>query len=279
MYGYSTYYDLAADETEKEYIRTLVPKIMDHILDHGYFLVGPDGQRTRWGVWAPSHLNGPWRAQQGLNSLEILAHLRTAHHITGETRYQDAYTDLIQTHHYAENARRTKLTLPGHINHSDDELAFISYYPLLKYEQDPELRSIYLESLEHAWQVERPERNPLWNFIYSALTQNPCDEKEAVRTLREIPIDQIDWPIENSHRLDIPIDAERGRFGELQSTNVLPYDELSILKWNGNPYRLDNPTQGRREEDGVHYLLPYWMGRYYGFVTDSDSQMKNYNET
>lgn len=267
LYGYSLYYDLAANAQEKERIQILVQKIIDHILDHGYFIVGPDGERTRWGVWAPLYLNGPWRAQRGLNALEILAHLRTAHHITGETRYEEAYWDLINTHGYAENMRRQKLNLPGHINHSDDELAFISYYPLLKYETDANLREIYLDSLEHAFHIERPERNPWWNFIYSALTKQPCDLTEAVQTLREIPMDLINWPIENSHRLDIDLDAERGRFGELQTTNVLPYDELAISKWNGNPYRADSPTNGTNEDDGTYYLLPYWMGRYYGYIT------------
>lgn len=266
IYGYSIYYDLAANDAEKERVRILVRKIMDHILDHGYFIVGPDGERTRWGVWAPSYLNGPWRAQRGLNSLEILAALRAAHHITGEDRYEAAYLDLINTHGYAENVRRQKLNLPGHVNHSDDELAFISYYPLLKYETDPALREIYLDSLEHAWQIERPEHNPLWNFMYGALTQQPCDLEQAVQTLREIPMDLINWAVENSHRLDITIDAERGRFGELESVDVLPYDELPISKWNGNPYRLDNPTNGTDEDDGTYFLLPYWMGRYYGFI-------------
>ena len=266
MYGYTIYYDLAADASEKERIRTLVRKIIDHILDHGYFIVGPDGERTRWGVWAPAYLNGPWRAQRGLNSLEILAHLRTAHHITGEQRYEDAYWDLINTHGYAENVRRQKLNLPHHINHSDDELAFISYYPLLKYETDANLREIYLDSLEHAYQIERPERNPWWNFIYGALTHGLCDAEKGIQTLREIPMDLINWPIENSHRLDISFDAVRGRFGELQTVDVLPYDELAISKWNGNPYRADSPTNGTNEDDGTYYLLPYWMGRYYGFI-------------
>ena len=264
MYGYSIFYDLAADDAYKERIVSLVHRIMDHI-------IGKDGKRTRWGVWAPEYLNGPWRAQRGLNSLEILSHLKSAHHITGDDRYGDAYRDLIENHGYAENARHVKLTLPGHVNHSDDELAFISYYPLLKYETDEGLRSIYLESLEESWQEERPERNPWWNYIYGAVTENACDVEEAARTLREIPLDLIDWPIRNSHRADIRLDADRGRKGELQSIGVLPYDELPALKWNANPYALDGGGNATREDDGTYFLLPYWMGRYYGFLEDTHS--------
>ena len=266
MYGYSIFYDLAADEAHKARIVSLVNRIMGHILDNDYLIISKDGERTRWGVWSPEFLNGPWRAQRGLNSLEILSHLKTAHHITGEVRYDEAYQDLIVNHGYAENARRVKLTIPGHVNHSDDELAFISYYPLLKYETDSGLRDIYLDSLEHHWQVERPERNPWWNFIYGAATDRPCEVDKAVRTLREIPTDLIDWPIRNSHRLDVRLDTDRGRKGELQSVDVLPYDELPAHKWNFNPYSLDSDTTGTREDDGTYFLLPYWMGRHYGYI-------------
>lgn len=267
MYGYAIFYDLAADESHKARIVSLVDRIMDHIIGNGYLLIGKDGERTRWGVWAPEYLNGPWRAQRGLNSLEILSHLKTAHHITGEDRYDACYRDLIDNHGYAENARHVKLRLPGHVNHSDDELAFISYYPLLKYETDPGLREIYLESLEDSWTAERPERNPWWNYIYGAITQKACDADLAAETLRQIPTDLVDWPIRNSHRLDVTIDTERGRKGELQSVGVLPYDELPASKWNLNPYNLDADSTGHREDDGTYYLLPYWMGRHYGFLT------------
>ena len=268
MYGYSIFYDLAADDACRMRIVALVDRIMGHIVDNGYLIIGKDGKPTRWGVWSPEYLNGPWRAQRGLNSLEILAHLKTAHHITGSDRYEEEYQRLIEEHGYAENTRRQKLTLPGHVNHSDDELAFISYYPLIKYETDPKLREIYLDSLDHAWGIERPERNPWWNYIYGALSGCDCDAEDAARTLREIPTDLIDWPVRNSHRQDIRLDADRGRKGELQSVGVLPYDELPASKWNLNPYSLDSDTQGTREDDGTYYLLPYWMGRYYGFLSE-----------
>ncbi|MBT3605636.1 MAG: hypothetical protein HOE48_13105 [Candidatus Latescibacteria bacterium] len=55
-------------------------------------------------------------------------------------------------------------------------------------------------------------------------------------------------------------------FDELQTVDVLPYDELAISKWNGNPYRADSPTNCTNEDDGTYYLLPYWMGRHYGLI-------------
>ncbi len=132
---------------------------------------------------------------------------------------------------------------PFEINHSDDELAFLCYYPFLLYEQDPTYRRMWLMSLERSWQIERPERSPLFNFIYGAITGKPCDVENAVRTLQEWPLDLRNWECRNSHRLDITLDTRKGRFGEWQSVEVLPYSERPVMRWNGNPHRLDGETR------------------------------------
>ena len=110
-----------------------------------------------------------WIIERGLNSLEMLSHLKVAEHITGEARYREAISELIRRHSYHINTIRQKvLWPPEELNHSDDELAFLAYYPLLLYERDKKLREIYLSGLERSWQIERPERSPFFNFIYAA---------------------------------------------------------------------------------------------------------------
>ena len=264
---YPIYYDLVADDEEKRKIRALVERITNHIIDHGYRLIDVDGKRTTWGWWGPDEI---WADpdETGLRALHILSHLRVAIHITGDPKFQAAYDELINQHRYHLLTRNQKINLPTKINHSDDELAFLSYYPLLLYEKDPELRRIYQQSLERSWLAERPERNPLWNFIYAAGSGNAeFDRRESISTLLEIPMDLITWTINNSSRLDIPIDPMSDRFSSRQSLIVLPYDELPVMKWNGNPYRLDGGNDGRSEDDGAFFLLPYWMGRYHKLIS------------
>ena len=165
--------------------------------------------------------------------------------------------------------RNQKIIVPGKVNHSDDELAFLSFYPLLEYEKDPALLEAYRESLTRSWQVERPERNPLWNFIYAAGTREKDYDREAsIRTLREIPMDLISWTMTNSHRNDVMSDPAADRFSRAQALVVLPYDELPIMKWNGNPYRMDGGDGGRSDDDGAYFLLPYWMGRFHKLIDE-----------
>lgn len=267
---YPIYHDLVADEAEKPKLRGLIDRLTNHILDHNYQLVDVDGKRTRWGFWGPDQI---WDDpdETGLRALHILAHLRVAIHLTTNdqyrAKYQAAYDDLIKNHKYHLLTRNQKIMVPGHINHSDDELAFLSYYPLLSYETDPKLREVYRESLERSWLIERPERNPLWNFIYAVgCAAKEFDKAESIRTLQEIPMDQIDWTVKNSHRRDVPLDPLSDRFKRRQALIVLPYDELPMSKWNGNPYNLDGGNSGRSEDDGAYFLLPYWMGRYHKLI-------------
>jgi hypothetical protein len=267
---YPIYHDLVADEAEKPKLRATLDRITNHILDNNYQLIDVDGKRTRWGWWGPDAI---WEDpdETGLRALHILSHLRVAIHLTTNptyrAKYQAAYDDLIKNHKYHLLTRNQKIMVPGHINHSDDELAFLSYYPLLRYETDPQLRAVYQQSLERAWQIERPERNPLWNFIYAVGCEaKEFDRAESVRTLQEIPMDQIDWTVKNSHRQDVPLDPLSDRFKRKQALIVLPYDELPMSKWNGNPYNLDGGNDGRSEDDGAYFLLPYWLGRYHKLI-------------
>lgn len=284
-FAYAVYYDLAAAEEEKAQIRAVVGRITDHIIDHGYYYIGPSGQPTTWGVWAPEKLNHDLRrvGDRGLNSLEILSHLKVAEHITGNPRYTNAARELIEKHAYAINTVHQKIVWPGNVNHSDDELAFLAYYPLLIYERDPKLRAVYLASLERSWRIERAERSPFFNLIYAAGRQASAwtdpskrpdqaaldplsyDQQECLEWFRDVPRDLIDWTVQNSDRQDLG-ELATNRFRRKTSRFVLNVAERRQMRWNGDPYELDGGADGRVRDDGTFILLPYWLGRYHHFL-------------
>ncbi len=285
-FAYAVYYDVAATAEQRDIIRPYVQRMTDHILDHGYYYVGPSGKPTRWGVFSPEKLNQDldWIDDRGLNSLELLSHLKVADHIVGGKRYAEAAEKLIAEHSYAINTVEQKLLWPPQaMNHSDDELAFLAYYPLLRYERDPKLRRIYLTSLERSWQIERPEKSPFFNFIYAACRQagsqsDPAarpekayldptefDQEAAIEWFREVPSDLFEWRVKNSDRQDLG-EVVQNRFDNKRTRFVLPVAERRVMKWNGDPYELDGGGDGRSRDDGTFILLPYWMGRYHRLI-------------
>ena len=140
---------------------------------------------------------------------------------------------------------------------------------MLRYEKDPKLRRLYLDGLRFTWSQIRPDMNPLWNYISAASGAGRMTRsirEESWRTLDRIPMDTLEWGVKNSHRIDLKFQPETDRFGRPQLAAVLAPDERPTSKWNGNPYRPNGGGQGAQEDDGAFFLLPYWMGRYHGWV-------------
>ena len=98
--------------------------------------------------------------------------------------------------------------------------------------------------------------------IASAALKKDCDLQISVEELQHIPMDMINWTMENSHRWDLPADPLTDRFGKLQSLKPIPAAEGGISKWNNNNYLFDVGSDGDQENDGAYFLLAYWMGRY-----------------
>ena len=231
FFFYGLYYDLVArDDAERAEVRETVLAIVDHLIDHDGALVDHDGKRTRWAVFGPEQVNDDqeWWEERGLNSLSYLTFLRIAEHMSNSgsaddarrgQRYAEAARTLLDDHAYAANLRNPKVQSgPGTGNQSDDEMAFMNYYHLMKYERDEALRSVVAHSLRQYWKLLQPERNPLFDFIHAAAVDGTSyrdafdDETysrgdfaldDAALSLVLYPLDRFDWALSNSHRLDV----------------------------------------------------------------------------
>lgn len=292
---YAAYYDLVADtEDEKQHVRDHVLALTDHLIEHDFDLVDYDGKPTRWARYSPKTWDdvASWWAGRGLNSLSILSYLKVAEHISGgNKKYADAYNYLVDKFQYAANMMVPKWQMcPGCGNQSDDEMGFMSFYNLMKYETDPQRRQTYAYAFYNYWMIEEPELNPLFNFMYASqgwgvkhvnpwgpidvTPQGPWLE-DSIDTLKRYPLDRINWGTRNSHRKDlVPLAAhtrerggERGR-GYRRSGYVLPIDERVVEHWNHDPWVLDYRGNGETLMDPASFLLPYYMGLYHGFIVE-----------
>jgi hypothetical protein len=266
MFLYAIATDLLPDSGLKRRISETTARIMDHIIDHGYYLIDLTGKPTTWGRWSPQYFKqNP--ADSALNSLELLSFLKTAAHVTRNPKYESEYRKVALDMGYAQLATRYK-DLRDEINYSDEELAMLPFYGLFRYEKDEQLLSRYYRPAMNGWweNIVR-EDNPLWTFIYATARPQPATGfASAARTLYRMPVDTIEWTVKNSQRKDIVFDTAPDRFNQRQVTTLLPHDELPTAKWNSNPFVIDGGNGGRGEDDGAAFLLPYWMGRYLGYL-------------
>ncbi len=269
FYSASWYYDLCADETEKQEIAKNISAIVDHMIENDYQLIDATGEPTTWAHWHPDDLNHDdrWTWEKGTNSLELLAFMRVAYHMTGNEKYLNTYNTLIKRHHYAMNCILYKLH-DNHACHIDDRLGFYSVQMLLRYETDAQLRKYYLMGLRQHFEDQRIERNPSWNIIFGSLTGAFCDLENAVRTLQEYPLDCINYVTDNSVRKDIELtDAPVAFGGDVQAKDGLPADERSYGRLGSNAFLLKGGNN-RSSHAPTDWLLPYWMARYFNMIEE-----------
>jgi len=274
FFVYTIFAEIVPDQSWRRRAVDLMDSIMDHIVRNDWYLVDYDGKPTLWGRWNPEYVNKFPRqvGDRRLNSAEIISFLQAAYHFTGKETYRQKAYELMAEHGYLDNimipvreiGRVPGIDLTTEWNHSDDELAFLSYWNLYRYAFTDELRRKYRAAIRDHWQMERPEKNPLWDFIYAATGANDFDLEDSIWWLREFPLDMIGWTVANSHRRDIERLATN--FREQSTKTVLPPDERPMGKHNTNGFHLDGGDGGRREYSGDIYTLPYWMGRYLGII-------------
>ena len=204
-----------------------------------------------------------------LNHNYLLIHVRHRNPISFSAPKKPEYRRLLFDCGYAGNVRHAKSYAPAWRTHIDDELLTMAYPALLLYETDPALRALYRESLDHWYKSLRSEWNPLANFTYGLLTgENPqCDDSAGF--LRDAPLDLVCWTVDNTRREDIQL-VRAPIWDLLQTNRLLPASERAVVRWDKNPWMAVQGEDGHCEWCPVFWLLPYWMGRYAGFIQVKD---------
>ncbi len=266
-FGFYMYYELCATEEEKAEIRGAVCNITDHILDNNGYLVDCDGKPTSWACWNENALNtdSMWTWEKGVNSLEMLNFLKVSYHMSGNERYIKKYNELIKEHHFLINAAFHKRA-DGHTCHIDDNLAMLNMITLLMLEKDSAIRQYLLMGLASHYEYEKIEDNPYYSFVYKAFTGSPCDVDACVKHLKDYPYEIQNCTMINSKRKDYEMDDEAIYWcGQPQLKKPFEWDERPYNKLGINPFGIDGGSPDR-SDNGMSYLLIYWLGRFFGII-------------
>jgi len=260
----------------------LIDTLMSHILKNNFYMIDWNGEPTRWGRWNPEYVNARpiMVGDRKITASNITAMLQTAYHFTGKEKYKEAVLRLMKEHGYLENLMRPMKSigmappdadelskeLSDGWNHSDDEMYYCGYWGLYRYALNDTLKEKYREAIIDHWEIERPEKEGLWNIMTAIAGAEKIDLDEAIWYLQEYPLDLVNWTILNSQRKDIK--RIEPNFRKQTIEEVLPPDETRIARHNANMFDLDENGGGRSENSaGDIWLLPYWIGRYLGVIS------------
>ncbi|WPP50455.1 hypothetical protein [Catalinimonas niigatensis] len=272
---------LSETETEKKRVADFMDVILTHMIEHDYYFIDIDGKPTLWGRWNPEYINWYPRTigDRRLGSMHLIAGLQLGYDLTGKEIYKEEAYRMMNEHGYLDNImipmEEIKST-PGYIyeghnmgeggwNHSDDEMAFLTYWVIHRHAFNDTLKQNYEETIHNHWAIEKPERNAVWNLITLG-TEGSFDEASTLWFLRDYPMDLVRYTVKNSHRKDLTY--LEPNFREQITKELLPQAERPIMRYNANPFNLDGGSDGLRELTGAEYLLPYWMARYYKVIAN-----------
>ncbi|MBC8183734.1 hypothetical protein H8E88_21790 [candidate division KSB1 bacterium] len=274
FYAVSLFHDLVATGREKELAREHLTRIAAHIVDNNWVLIDMDGKPTRWGRWDPKYLLSPYGSQDaGLNGMEAQTFMQTAYAISGEKKFQDGFQQLLDFGYHNLTVRQKFTFPPMEIAPWDDNLAFRCYYTLFRYEENPDLRSIYLRSLERTFEIKRMEHISWFNFAYGAITGNDCDINNAVKHLREWTLDCVEHNYFNSFRDDLK--TEQGYTAYEGRAKAISPRESSVKRGSRSAIVYDGGVGDRRVMEPTGFLRDYWMGRYHGFIKAPTTKNSN----
>ena len=156
------------------------------------------------------------------------------------------------------------------LNFSDEELAMLSFDPLFRYERDETLRGFYRRAMDQWWQNIQREDNPLWIYIYAQA--NPDGGRAAgPRGTHAGPHAAGPGDLVGAQRAQARRAAcEETTTGTASRRRPACWPPTSGTCRSGTATRSSSTAAdgGLGEDDGAAYLLPYWFGRYYGYIAD-----------
>lgn len=283
MFIFGVMAELLDDEDLKKRAIIMMDSLMQHVVDNDMYLVDWDGKPTLWGKWHPDYVNARpvMVGDRKINASNIVSMLQTAYHFTGKEIYKEKAFELMTKHGYYENLMRPmseinkapddaddwSKMLSESWNHSDDEMYFLGYWGLYRYAFNDTLKTNFRKAILDHWEIERPEKEGAWNIFTAMTGAKEFDLEEAIWYLQEYPLDLVHWKVSNSHRKDI--EMMDPNFRNQTTKEVLPPDELPINRHNANRFQLDGGDGGTSEYSaGDIWLLPYWMGRYLGVISE-----------
>jgi hypothetical protein len=262
MMGYFFFYELAANNAEKEMIRKHVRKIMDYLIANNYNFIDVDGSHTRWSVWSPDQLNRDpeWASEKSINSFELLAFLKFTYGITQDKKYQNEYLRLIKKEEYLKNIASLNHTNPAWYIFFDETMNGYLFPILLQYETDPAIRKVYEQSIDEWFAINKKAECPLFDFMYAYARNKKINPEKDIEFLTDTPLDLIDWHINHRDREDVKLVREP-TMEDIQVDKLPPASIRSTVRWDKNPW-LAESGDPHVEREPVFWLLPYWMGRY-----------------
>ncbi|MBI3073721.1 MAG: hypothetical protein HYY84_16545 [Deltaproteobacteria bacterium] len=271
MFGLATAYDLYEDSATRATIRGDVVEFVDTLMDNNWEITNADGTTLSFDPGTISFDR----------AIMSLSYLRTAYHMSGESRFKDAFDEKVSGwYNWLDRAQlwlcAADLTLTTVCDRDDYYRFNIVAMPLstlIRIDTDSTRRTAYRAILDRLWSGNGfnfsgvgADKNALFDLFYlngsgkSGLASVSDDTSKQLTLFPSAPLrrDAVSNP-----------DIAEKTFCDNVASSALNIDKRprEDYAWQRSPTTInENCAQPWVERPGVDYLIAYWMARYDGYA-------------
>jgi len=256
FFGLGVAYDFVEDAQVRGDVKDLITRLLKHLLDNVWLVKMPNGEISTTFTGHP---------EQRLSFLAVGRRVNAD--FAGEYELARFLTSLTVGSAIALEV------LEEHDSYFKFNLATINLFNLIRLENSSTYRDRYLDTYNLLRRTTDDHGNAHFNMIDRALRGPEARRDAATREMLEV------WWLRP--RRDVWRDwRNTGRFaacGADQACEPLPVAEriCTDFLWQRSPFLLWGGGEGRIEGAGIDYILPYWMGRFYGVVREYQTPRRN----
>jgi len=248
IFGLGVALDVIDDAAVQSEVRSLVVRLVGYLVEHS------------WTIWMPNGRISTTFLQRPDQQLAFLQVARQASSSEFSSRYKKAAATL-----------SALAVIPIMYDGFDDHHSYfkfnlntINMYSLLRFESTRSLvRAVYLSAYNRLRRTTQNHQNAHFNLIDFAI-------KGANRQRDQQTVDLLHAWLQRPRR-DPFVDL-RGSVpaaGDDRAVDVIPVPQrpTTDFLWQRSPFLLFGGGVGIVEGPGIDFILPYWMGRYFGVIS------------
>jgi hypothetical protein len=248
FFGLAVAFDLIDDPTVRQQAADLVTRMLDFLLRNNWNVPMPDGSYSTTFLYRPD---------QQLALLQIGRHLNPA-------KFDATYAVYRATH-------ANEVVLPIAVECQDPHgsyykfnLDHINLFNLIRLEEPGPARAAYLNAFATLRECTGNHQNAHFSMIDRAINGPDAVRDQTIEKYLKL------WLKRPRRDYYVDLSDKYEACGDNRACRVVRIDERvnTDFLWQRSPFLLHgNPIDdGTRETAAIDYLLPYWMGRYYGVL-------------
>jgi hypothetical protein len=247
FFGLGAVYDLVPDPGLRAQAASVATRLLDNLITHGWSVQMPDGSFSTTFMGRPD---------EQLTLLQIGRHLNPARYDAVYTAFAAANAPLVVAPIRAECS-------DTYGSYFKFNLDYIDFFNLVRLEPagSPYL-TFYTTAYSQLRQCTAKHQNAHFNMIDRAL-RGPNGRRDSdTQNFLSLWLERAsrDYPTDVSSKYTV---CGTNEACDIVAVNDRPNTDFL---WQRSPQLLYGTGNGTIETAGIDYLLPYWMGRYYGVL-------------